>query len=266
MSSNTLKYRVGLRRPLVMFRHRGVSPRDVFLASYPRSGSTWLRFMLASLLEHEADFDNIPRIIPPIGRQSEALAHLPDGGRLIKTHERRDFPHGRRCRRAVYLLRDGRDVAVSYFYWVQRAGTFSGSFLDFLHLFLTGPLDGYGPWQVHVRSWLDSPLIASQRLLMVRYEDLLQAPDQTLGHITEFLGIPVGAAQIREAVEAQGFQQMRKREHESEKLKAVAARTGIPVVRSGRSGDWKDHFGEDERALFSLHAGPVLEQFGYERD
>ncbi|HKS75489.1 MAG TPA: hypothetical protein VJQ82_19930, partial [Terriglobales bacterium] len=39
-----------LRAPLVWLRHRGLGPRDTFVASYPRSGSTWLRFQLFELL------------------------------------------------------------------------------------------------------------------------------------------------------------------------------------------------------------------------
>ena len=48
-------------------------------------------------------------------------------------------------------------------------------------------------------------------------------------------------------------------------LQSMAARAEIPAVRVGRAGEWKDHFNEEQRALFSLHAGTILERFGYER-
>jgi Sulfotransferase domain len=262
-AGNTLKYRL-LRPPLVLLRHRGVSPHDVFLASYPRSGSTWLRFILAHALGHKPDYENIRRMIPPVGRQSQALARLPDGGRLIKTHEPRDFPHGQRCRRAVYLLRDGRDVAVSYYFFMQRNSDFSGSFPDFLSMFLKGRVDGYRPWHLHVRSWLESPLAASGDVLAIRYEDMLRTPDESLARVVEFLGVPADPARLHDAIEAHRFERMRQRSSESPTVKATAVRDDIPIVRKGKAGDWRDHFGTDECALFSKYAGAVLERYGYD--
>jgi hypothetical protein len=259
----TLKHGL-LRRPLVMLRHRGVTPHDVFLASYPRSGNTWLRFILAHALGHQTDFENILQVIPPVGRHSHALARLPDGGRLIKTHERREFPYGRRCRRVVYLLRDGRDVAVSYYFFMQRNTKLSGSFSDFLPMFLKGHVDGYGPWQVHVSSWLESPLARSDDLLAVRYEDMLSNPEETLARIVEFVGVQADPARLHDAIEAHRFDRMRQRSSESPTVKSMAVRDDIPFVRKGEAGKWRDYFGEDECALFSEYAGAVLERYGYD--
>ena len=263
-TSNTLKYRLRLRQPLLMLRHRGVGPEDVFLASYPRSGSTWLRFLLTHALGYETDYENIRRMIPPVGRQSQARARLPDGGRLIKSHERRDFPHGGRCRRAVYLLRDGRDVAVSYYFFSQRNGRYEGSFADFLRLFLAGHLDGYGPWQVHVRSWLDSPLADSGDLLVIRYEDMLSDPEVNLARAVEFLGVAADPERLRAAVEAHRFERMRKRSSVSPRVRSTAVRDDIPIVRKGTAGDWRNHFDAEAQELFTAHAGDVLERCGYD--
>jgi hypothetical protein len=57
------------------------------LASYPRSGNTWLRFVLADVLAESSSFDNIQGLIPEIGIHGGARSLLPNGGRLIKTHE-----------------------------------------------------------------------------------------------------------------------------------------------------------------------------------
>src|SRR5690242_17221396 len=110
-----LRYRgsqTALRVPLIWLRHRGFGPNDVFLASFPRSGNTWLRFVLGEVLTRESvEFENVNRIIPEVGLQGKARAVLPGGGRLIKTHElyRQEY------QRAIYVIRDVRDVLLSEF-------------------------------------------------------------------------------------------------------------------------------------------------------
>jgi len=77
-----------LRAPLVWVRHRGLSERDVFVASFPKSGTTWLRFMLAQVLSgEEVDFDRAGILIPGVEAHAKAPKVLLDGGRLIQTHE-----------------------------------------------------------------------------------------------------------------------------------------------------------------------------------
>ena len=77
-----------LRVPLVWSRHRGLKDQDVFVASYPRSGSTWLRFLLfETLTKNDAGFDNVNRMLPDVGMHADATPLLPNQGRLIKTHE-----------------------------------------------------------------------------------------------------------------------------------------------------------------------------------
>ena len=262
--AQTLKYRLPLRRPLVALRHRGISRHDVFLASYPRSGSTWMRFMLVETLGHQSDYENIREMIPPVGRQSKALARLPDGGRVIKSHERREFPHGRRCHRAIYLLRDGRDVAVSYYIFMRRNGTYAGSLSEFIPLFVSGHIDGYGPWQAHVSSWLDSAPARSGDLHVVKYEDLLADPLRSLSATLDYLGVRVDDASLRDAVEANRFDRMRRRSSRSPRVRATAVRGDIPIVRKGTAGDWRNHFSEADRETFSRHAGRQLERCGYD--
>lgn len=260
---NTVKDRL-VRPPVVLYRHRGVSAQDVFLASYPRSGSTWLRFMIAEGLGHKPDFESIRAMIPPIGDHFQALLRLPNGGRLIKTHERRDLLHGRRCRRGIYLIRDGRDVAVSYHFWMQRRGMFSGPFSEFLRLFLMGRLDAYGPWETHVRTWLDSPLGPAGNLLMIRYEDMLKNAEAVLSQVFEFLGVSPDYTQLQRSVKAHGFNRMRRSSSESPTIRSRAVREDIPLVRRGTADEWKDRFGDAERALFAEYVGsPLLERFGY---
>ena len=172
-----LRHQRHVRMLPVVYRHTSVSRRDAFLVSYPKSGNTWLKFMLAHLLGgREADLDNDSTVIADVGSHRATPRVLPGGGRLIKSHEPYSSPQKRFYRKAIYLIRDGRDVAVSYYYTLIRRGLYEGDFGPFLRLFLAGDVDGYGPWHEHVRSWLESPLHEDGSLLVLRYEDMLADP------------------------------------------------------------------------------------------
>ena len=101
----------------------------------------------------------------------------------------------------MYLVRDGRDVSVSYYYWGCQNGSYEGPFDGFLRLFLAGRLDGFGAWHEHVRSWLNSaPARANADPPVVRYEDLLERPTENLGRIAEFLGLDATREQLEDAL------------------------------------------------------------------
>jgi len=92
-------------------RHWGLDPNDAFIASYPRSGNTWLRFVLYEVLVagQAADFDEVNHIVAEVGLHGPAIPLLPGGGRLIKTHE----PYQKQYKKAIYLVRDARDVVLA---------------------------------------------------------------------------------------------------------------------------------------------------------
>src|SRR5215469_5727904 len=136
-----------LRAPLVWARHRGLVTQDVFVASYPRSGSTWLRFLLVDLLTGEtAGFDRVNYLIPDVGRHRGVPGVLPTGGRIIKTHE----VYRSAYQKAVYIVRDVRDVVLSEFDYENARQRISEDFSTFLMLSLKSNVNGYGCWQDHV--------------------------------------------------------------------------------------------------------------------
>jgi hypothetical protein len=63
-----------LREPLVWVRHRGMTSKDIFLASYPRSTNTWLRFPLFGILVGKSlRFEPVNEALPGIGMHRLAL-------------------------------------------------------------------------------------------------------------------------------------------------------------------------------------------------
>jgi hypothetical protein len=251
-----------LRGGVNALRHRGVTRADALLVSYPKSGNTWLKFMLAHALTGvPQSFDATDETIGSVDGRTDVPALLPGGGRILKSHE--PFSAGVRAPgRVVYVVRDGRDVAVSYYQQFVRRGEESGEFSSYLPRFVAGEVDPYGPWGPHVTSWLDRQVANDGRLLTIRYEDLLDDPAGGLEQTLDFLGVSVGADVLEAAVEANRFEQMRKRETDS----AFHEKWGGKFfVRRGIAGEWRETFSEADATLFDGAFGPVLDRLGYAR-
>jgi hypothetical protein len=252
--------RTALRRPWQRWVHRGTEPADVFLCSYPKSGNTWLRFLLAQLLTgRSADFQSIDDLIPYVGGHHNAPRVLRDQGRLIKSHEPYSRFYDSAYAKLVYVIRDGRDVAVSYYHEACARGRLAGGLPEFLERFLAARLDGYGPWHEHIRGWLGHR--DGRSLLEIRYEDLLETPIETLGRVADFLGLAAPDDALSEAVAANTAQEMRQRERAGGPL--FPANPGGRFVRAGRAGSWKDHFSAEDLSLFLQQTDGVLAQLGY---
>jgi sulfotransferase family protein len=249
-----------LRSGVNALRHRGVTQSDALLVSYPKSGNTWLKFMLAHALTGvPTSFDATEDAIGQVGKRTEVPTLLPDGGRILKSHEA-FFAGVRAPGPVVYVVRDGRDVAVSYYQQFVRRGWNPGEFSDFLPRFVAGALDGYGPWGRHVTSWLDRSVARDGRLLAIRYEDLLEDPLGGLQQTLEFLGASPDADVVEAAVEANRFEKMRQRETQS----AFHERQGDRFfVRRGIAGEWRETFSDADIALFDRAFGAALERLGY---
>ncbi|MGH2925444.1 MAG: sulfotransferase domain-containing protein [Solirubrobacterales bacterium] len=259
-----LRHQRPVRLLPVIYRHSGVSASDAFLASYPKSGNTWLKFMLTELLGgREADLDNDSTVIADVGSHRSTPRVLPGHGRLIKSHEPFFGPQRRVYRKAIYLIRDGRDVAVSYYYTLIRRGLFEGEFSPFLRLFLDGGADGYGPWHRHVESWLASPLAGNGSLLALKYEDMLADPVEKLTEATGFLGVSVEPERAEETVRAYSAERMRERERDS-RFHEQKKRPDIMFVRTAGAGDWTQLFTDRDEALFAEVTGGLLGRLGYD--
>ncbi|HEV2176119.1 MAG TPA: sulfotransferase domain-containing protein [Terriglobia bacterium] len=249
----------GLRAPLIWLRHRGLDSRDVMLASYPRSGSTWTRFVLAEIFARESSgFDNVNHFIPEMGIQWPAAAVVPGGGRLIKTHE----PYRKEYKRAIYLVRDGRDAMFSQYSREKELGIVYTDFDGYLLAFLQGKIAGYGGWHQHINSWLDSPLEGSGDLLVIRFEEMRKDMETAIAAMLDFLAVPVDAATIRDAVANNTLDQMRKKENAAQKLHKSASEEGR-FVRKGAVAGWRDKLTERQMRLIDEYAGRALSRMGY---
>lgn len=251
-----LRYRIAkskVRVPLVWYRHRALSPGDVFVGAYPRSGSTWLRFLLLEVLSGQcAEFDSVNTLLPSVGEHRGSPALLPGGGRLIKTHEN----YRPEYRKAVYLVRDARDVLLSEYAYQKAKGWFESDFDSYLLAFLKGKVNAYGSWQEHVRDWTGAAS-RSANILVLRYEPMRQNTVAALEKVFQFIGVEVGREQLQKAVDSNSLERMKAKEDKSRQLRQDR------FVRSGSVRGWEGKLTAAQLELIDRYAGASLAVLGY---
>ena len=241
-----------------------VFENDIFIVSYPKSGNTWLRFLVASLVSdpHRIDFTNIDRIIPDIYQHTERALQALKRPRIIKSHEYFDRRYGR----VIYIVRDPRDVAVSYYYHhiKQRLIPEDLGFEGFLDRFLAGTLDAYGSWHEHVGSWIGARADRDDFLLL-RYEDLSRSAEDELERVAEFLDLHVTKARLHRTVEQCSFEEMRRLERHQAHLTSTlrSSRQDIGFVRSAAVGGWQQEIAPALAARIVDRWGRTMAELNY---
>lgn len=254
--------------PILWWRHMGLRSQDVFLGCYPRSGSTWLRFTLFEILTGKSsDFENVNSAFRGLSDHRQGWPLLPGSGRFIGTHE----PYRSDYRKAVYLVRDVRDVALSEFAFEKNLGIARADFDEYLHDMLLGR-KRYGSWQDHVCSWLDSPNARSGNLLLIRYEDLRRDSVEMFFKLVSFLGVAVDRRTVEQALANNAIEKMREKEdslYTQANYSAVPRRPELGVepggrfVRSGKVGGWQGQLTREQLRLIEEHTAEVLRRLDY---
>lgn len=152
--------------------------REIFVASWPRSGNTMLRAMLFHCcgLRSRAPKGEHPRLTPEARKLVGSDLPPSDDQPVVpvKTHCIRPSP------RSVYVVRHGLAACVSHWTAIVRAPGYNLK----LETVIAG---GNAPcsWENHVLAWL-----ASEPLL-VRFEQMVADPMATVRHVADFMGVPV---------------------------------------------------------------------------
>lgn len=261
-----------LREPRFL---RSLRPTDVFLVGHPKSGNTWLAYMLAVYLsddrEGEVNLYNVGDYVPFAHGRDHAIAaygHLPDP-RVFRNEYPR-YPD--RYPGTVYLVRDPRAVLVSF---RHMFATMFGDRDMTLSRFVDGYLSGAPPfdsWHRRLERW-DRQVAAAlgraergERICVVRYEDLVADRESELRRVAEFIGdVPAGtSARLSRAVARGSFEAMRELEgrHGAEAY-AGRARGAGRFVRRGRAEGWKDEMDPADAARIEAAFGPVMQRAGY---
>ena len=253
-------------------RNLTVFPDDVFLVSYPRSGNTWTRFLIGHLVHQDEPitFANLESLLPEIYFNSDHVMRQLPRPRILKSHECFQ-PH---YRRIIYIVRDPRDVAVSFYHHNIKAGNIADNYPieEFVPRFINAEFDAkWGSWADHVLSWLRMREHAPGFILL-RYESMKKQPEAELARVAAFLqscafrAIDASPEKLRRAVELSSPERMRTLEQLQARdwVLTRATRSDKPFVRSATAGGWKSSLPEKSVAAIESAWGEIMQSLGYE--
>lgn len=249
----------------------------VWLASYPKSGNTWLRAFMANLVadraaplaldelhaytDEEARADRFrelagrpntelaPGELAALRQDVHALmAARAQGTRLVKTHnacgvfEGHPLFNWQVTAGAVYVVRNPLDVAVSMTHHygltldeaISRLGDDRvASINDELYV-----SHFIGSWSTHVRGWADMAVRAAGKVIVLRYEDLLEKPAKSFARAARLIGLGQDKARIERAIRHAAFQTLTALEKRDGFREAVDEKTRF--FFRGRANQWRE--------------------------
>ena len=259
-----MKYALGKD---VAGRNLAVYPDDTFIVSYPRSGNTWTRFLIANLLHpnEPVTFANIEILVPDAEAQSSRMLKRTPRPRYIKSHEY--FDH--RYRKVIYIVRDPRDVVLSYYNFARKYRHVEDNhpLERYVEDFVAGRLSSadWGTWAENVGTWI-SARGKDPDFLLLRYEDMQRNTSQELARIADFFGIEASAASREKVIQRSSAEHMRELEKKQSKewVSTKNQRADIPFVGAAATGGWKTKLPAASVARIESDWGALMQFLEYE--
>ena len=271
--------------------------RIIWLASYPKSGNTWLRAFLQNYILDEGRPQDINRLTllstgesgaslyRPFMAELDATLSAEAAARLrpavhraiagadpqrvfVKTHNANVDHAGTPLvtagvtDRAIYLVRDPRDVAVSY---AHHLGVGHDALIDLMtdDRAVSGDnvhkvTEFVGSWNRHVESWTAHPAWPT---MVLRYEDLLADPADGFGDVIRFLGAEPDPPRLARAIRHSAFDVLAAQERE----RGFVERPGAAALffRNGRAGQWRDVLSDRQTRAVEHAQAPQMRRFAY---
>jgi hypothetical protein len=263
----------------------------VWLASYPKSGSTWMRAFLHNYITQPDGPHSINALtkfcVPECGavffktcddraaseyttqevQKMRPLVHrnfmaLHDDLVFVKTHNAAMTMHGvplctpEVTAGAIVIIRDPRDVALSY-------SRYTGLSVDETIAFMAEPnaanrstavqvFELFSTWSRHVESW-----VATKNRLLVRYEDMLADPAKSFGRVVKFLGGEAEPERLARAIAFSGFEVLSAQER-ADGFQAHAPDAVSSFFRVGRAGQWREAMTPAQMARIEVDHGAMM--------
>jgi hypothetical protein len=271
--------------------------RLIWLASYPKSGNTWLRAFLHNLLRDPPEGYDINRITDfsvsdsariwfrgiidktetDWSHEDVALARGKAHGRIaasrsddvfVKTHNALVHFMGHPLismeltAGAIYILRNPLDVCLSL-------ADHYGCDVDEAIRIMNDPTTGttanghlvyevHKNWSIHVESWTARP---HPGLLIMRYEDLLTAPTEHFGRLARFLGLNPPPDRLQRAIQRSSFKQLQSQEAAAGFRER--SNKSLRFFRQGTANQWRSHLTDAQIARVIDSNRRQMERFGY---
>ncbi len=236
---------------------------DIFLVSYPKSGNTWLRFLLGNIIYENVDFSNMEKFVPDIYIVNNKKLKAIPKPRILKSHE---YFHPK-YKKVVYIVRDPRSVAVSYYHYQIKFKKIDEKFpfSEFLVNFIAGHYDSFGTWSENIESWLATSEADTDKFILVRYEDLKVSTYEQLKTITKFIGLNIDDEVMKISIKKSSFDNMKSNEILNKTKIQVLRNSNIemPFVRAGKIDEWKSYFSDSDHRLLVDNFGVTMQKLGY---
>ncbi|PAV71850.1 hypothetical protein WR25_12474 [Diploscapter pachys] len=229
-----------------------VEDTDVFIATYPKCGTTWLQHICSQLIKGEnyqaGRGNELCMQSPMIERMGGQFTTTLNHPRILKTHfNHMNCPKNTKAK-YIYCVRNPKDCLTSYFHHNRNFKIYNwgdGDWQVFFDLFVNGQL-AFGDYFDHLLTWLSH--LSDENVLFVKYEEMYADLESHIYKIGQFLG---GEAQ--------------KLVENPERLATVVANSSIDAmkkdqkrwfpenvlrksefIRKGGSRDWKNHFTREQ--------------------
>jgi len=269
----------------------------VWLASYPKSGNTWLRVFLANYIynaEKPVPINQIHKIglgdsnskaYRAVTREvfdptniKQSLRIRPDVLKsitnnkadinLVKTHCENGIAFGsvlippELTRSAVYIMRNPLDMIVSYasHYGNTMDGAIEGIGRKDNSLLGGGDTvyQFLGSWSNHVIGWTKARKFP---VLALRYEDMLKDPHDAFERVVHHIGLPFDRDRLERSVRFSDFKLLQ--EQESKTSFVENSENQEKFFRSGKADQWKTELTDEQISQIIRDHGRVMNKFGY---
>lgn len=246
-------------------------PTDVFVVGHPKSGNTWVAFMLAVILSEKmgknVTMANVYEFVPNI--------HISN----VKVKDFEGFPSPRIFRnenptwqdhypKTIYLVRDPRAVYLSYYHhWLHTDQKNHGTLEEFVDEMLEfGCIRRWEAWLVRWDRQVDEWVRRRERqpVKIIRYEDLIEDRQNFFREIVDFAGLNCSDTLFALAVEKGGFEAMQQSEkkHGAESFHGEKSDKGL-FVRKGQVDSWKEEMPGHVCAKIEQKFQSTMKMFGY---
>lgn len=236
----------------------------ILISDYGRSAQGWLSYMLCYVFnakyiepycilsgtkftERENILQNTSGNLE--GREKTGINYI------VKTHGYPDKNQFNLTQNVLYLTRDPRDVAISYFFlnrkWFKDGNRSVRVLVNRIPIFCY--LYVAFTWRKHAQKWI------GYYKYHVRYEDLRKDTKNTLTSILNNFSTQINLSLINEAIDIFSFERSYGRKRGEEDI-------NNPEARKGLIGDYKKHFSRFTNLLFWNICGKEAERFGYLKD